>query len=144
MATLDKHKLLYVGFDPYKGVFDDGSGDYVFTNHERFCLAIAYHMLGAYSVDRKRIYLTGFSWGGRLTGEIVPKQPRLFNGGIAVGGCFITLTGGRIIPSYPYARQHTDMVLATGPGFSRNPRRAMPAYPERISKRQCPCSMRRC
>ncbi len=113
-ATLDKHKLIYVGFDPYNGVFNGGSEDMMFTNHERLVLAAVYHMFGHYAIDRKRVYLTGFSWGGRLTGEIVPREPRVFTGGIAVGGCFTTVTGGRIIPSYPYARRHVAMVCATG------------------------------
>jgi hypothetical protein len=30
------------------------------------------NMLGDFSIDSSRIYLAGFSWGGRLTGEIVP------------------------------------------------------------------------
>lgn len=112
VATLEKHHLLYVGFDPYNGIFYDGSPDYFFTNHERLCLAAAYHMFGAYNVDRTRVYLTGFSWGGRLAGEIVPKQPRVFTGGLAVAGCFVS--GERIIPSYRYARKNTVMILDTG------------------------------
>lgn len=114
VASIDKHRLIYVGFDPYNGVFENGSGKYMDTNHERLCLAVAYAMFSSYSIDRGRVYLTGFSWGGRLTGEIVPKQPRIFTGGIAAGGCFTTLTGGRIIPSMPYARRNTVMVLDTG------------------------------
>lgn len=112
IETLKKHHLIYVGFDPYNGLFENGSSGYLDTNHERFCLAVAYHMFGAYNIDRRRVYLTGFSWGGRLTGEIVPKQPNVFTGGIAVGGCFIT--GNRVIPSLRYAQAHTSMVLATG------------------------------
>jgi ankyrin repeat protein len=112
LGTLEKHKLIYVGFDPYNGIFNAGSKDYFLTDHERLCLAAVHYIFGHYAVDRKRVYLTGFSWGGRLTGEIVPKQPRVFTGGIAVGGCFIS--GERIIPSYPYARTHAAMVLATG------------------------------
>jgi ankyrin repeat protein/pimeloyl-ACP methyl ester carboxylesterase len=110
--TLDDHHLLYVGFDPYNGIFYDSSADYMYTSHEGLVLAAVYHMLGAYNVDRNRIYLTGFSWGGRLTGEIVPRQPRIFTGGIAVGGCFTS--GARIIPSFPYASKRAVMVLATG------------------------------
>lgn len=111
-ATLEKHKLIYAGFDPYNGVFDGSSAEMMFTGHERLVLAMVFHMFGHYAVDRKRVYLTGFSWGGRLTGEIVPREPRVFTGGIAVGGCFTS--GARIIPSYPYARRHVTMVCATG------------------------------
>lgn len=112
VASIDRHQCLYVGFDPYNGVFENGSKEYFDTNHERFCLAVAYAMLGSYNIDRNRVYLCGFSWGGRLTGEIVPKQPRVFTGGIAVGGCFIT--GGRLMPGLPYARRRIAMVLDTG------------------------------
>jgi poly(3-hydroxybutyrate) depolymerase len=84
----------------------------MFDNHERLVLAAVYHMFGAYSVDRSRVYLTGFSWGGRLTGEIVPKEPRLFTGGIAVGGCFTSY--GRALWAHPAARKRAAMVLATG------------------------------
>jgi ankyrin repeat protein len=112
VATLNAHRLVYVGFDPYNGIFDDGSAEYMFTNHERLALAAVYHMFGAYNVDRRRVYLTGFSWGGRLTGEIVPRQPRVFTGGIAVGGCFTSSV--RIVNSYPYAKKRAAMVLATG------------------------------
>jgi ankyrin repeat protein len=110
LATLDSHRLLYVGFDPYNGVFEGSS--IIETSHERLALAAVYHMFGAYNVDRRRVYLTGFSWGGRLAGEIVPRQPRIFTGGIAVGGCFVS--GARVIPSYPFARRNAAMVLATG------------------------------
>jgi ankyrin repeat protein len=112
LDSLDKRHLIYVGFDPYNGVFENGSSEFRFTNHERLCLAAAYLIFQSYAIDRNRVYLMGFSWGGRLTGEIVPKEPRVFTGGLAVGGCFIT--HDRIIPSYPYARQNAAMVLDTG------------------------------
>jgi hypothetical protein len=112
VATLDAHDLLYVGFDPYNGIFEKGSSNFP-TNHERFVLAAVYHMFGAYNVDRHRVYLSGFSWGGRLTGEIVPKQPRIFTGGIAVGGCF-EINNGSCLWIHPEARKRATMVLATG------------------------------
>jgi predicted esterase len=112
LASLSSRRLIYVGFDPYNRVFEDGTNDdYRFTNHERFILAILYRMLGAYGLDRSRIYLAGFSWGGRLTGEIVPKWPLLFSGGIAVGGCFTS--GNRIVPSYRLARERATMVCVS-------------------------------
>jgi ankyrin repeat protein/pimeloyl-ACP methyl ester carboxylesterase len=112
LETLKTHRLLYVGFDPYNGIFYDASPEHSYTSHEELVLAAVYHMFGAYNVDRNRVYLCGFSWGGRLTGEIVPRQPRIFTGGIAVGGCFTS--GARIRPSYPFARERAAMVLNTG------------------------------
>ena len=112
LGSLSSRRLIYVGFDPYNGVYENAStADFASTNHERLVLAAVYRMLGAYSIDRRRIYLTGFSWGGRLTGEIVPKWPNLFSGGIAVCGCFITRQ--RLIPSYRYGRDRVTMVCAT-------------------------------
>ena len=111
-ATLEKRKFIYVGFDPYNGVFEDWSGENAYVNHELLCLAAAYHILGNYNIDRNRVYLAGFSWGGRLTGEIAPRWPTVFTGGIAVGGCFTS--PDRIFPSYRMARERVAMVLATG------------------------------
>jgi ankyrin repeat protein len=104
---LDKRKLIWVGFDPYNGIYEPFE-----DTHECLALAAVYNMLGYFRIDRSRIYMAGFSWGGRLTGEIVPKQPRIFTGGIAVGGCFTT--GQRITPAFRYAREHVRMVMVTG------------------------------
>jgi ankyrin repeat protein len=112
LATLEAHRLLYVGFDPYSGVDEAGSAPDFHTDYERYVLAAAYHMLGAYNVDRGRVYLAGFSKGGRLTGEIMPMHPRLFTGGLAVAGCFTT--GGRSLWVHPNAGKRAAMVLATG------------------------------
>ncbi len=106
-AVLDRRHVLWVGFDPYNGIFVPFE-----DNHETFSLAIVYNMLSYFNVDRSRIYMAGFSWGGRLTGEIVPKQARIFSGGIAIGGCFTT--GGRIAPALDYGRENVTMVMATG------------------------------
>jgi predicted esterase len=115
IASLSSRRLIYVGFDPYNRVYEDGSSDdYRVGNHERFILAILYHMLGAYGLDRSRIYLTGFSWGGRLTGQIVPFWPKFFTGGIAVGGCFTVPGGNLLCPSYRYARDRATMVCVSG------------------------------
>ena len=75
-------------------------------------LAIVFNMLSYFSIDMSRIYMAGFSWGGRLTGEIVPKWPRIFSGGIAIDGCFTTTN--RRIPSLEYGKKHISMVMATG------------------------------
>ena len=117
---LDKYDILWVGFDPYNGIFDGFE-----ETHEAFCLAIVYNMLGSFSVDRSRIYMAGFSWGGRLTGEIVPKHPRIFSGGIAIGGCFTT--SQRVVPGLEYGRDRVTMVMATG-DFDYNRRETYGGY----------------
>jgi ankyrin repeat protein len=120
VASLKKHRLIWVGFDPYFGnpgidpVFNGTELELLAKSHESYILAIVYEMLSHFTVDRSRVYLAGFSWGGRLTGEIVPQYPELFTGGIAAGGCFTT--GGRALytPSMDYARKRVSMVLFSG------------------------------
>ncbi len=105
--ALERHHLLWAGFDPYNGIFD-GFED----THEAFALAVVWDLLGRYALDRSRVYLAGFSWGGRLTGEIVPKQPQVFRGGIAIGGCFTK--SQRVTPALEWGRERITMVLVTG------------------------------
>jgi dienelactone hydrolase len=71
-------------------------------------------LLSRLPVDRKRVYLAGFSWGGRLAGEIVPRYPELFTGGIAAGGCFTTRGSALFSKAMDYARKRVSMVLSTG------------------------------
>jgi ankyrin repeat protein len=105
--TLDARHIIWVGFDPYNGIYEPFA-----DTHECFSLAIVYNMLKHFNIEQRRIYMAGFSWGGRLTGEIVPRQPRVFKGGIAVGGCFTT--GQRLVPALYYGRGHVTMVMAAG------------------------------
>ncbi len=104
---LDEKKIIWAGFDPYNGIYEEFKG-----THECFCLAIVYNLLGYYSLDRSRIYLAGFSWGGRLTGDIVTWRPGVFKGGIAVGGCFTSRFSGT--PSLGYGQSTIAMVMCTG------------------------------
>jgi predicted peptidase len=109
--------MIWVGFDPYNGVFENGSADLdtAAANHERFILSIAAYMLAAYTIDRRHVYLGGFSWGGRVTGEVVPRRAGLFTGGIAVAGCFTAHgAAARLVDALWYGRDHVVMVLATG------------------------------
>jgi len=105
--VLDKLNLIWVAFDPYNGIYEPFE-----DTHECLCLAIVYNMLGYYSIDRSRVYAAGFSWGGRLVGEMVPKYAKVFKGGIAMGGCFTT--SGRLVPALRYGRGSIAMVMATG------------------------------
>lgn len=104
---LDAYNIIWVGFDPYNGLFVPFD-----RNHEIFSLAVVYNILGYYNIDRDRVYLAGFSWGGRLTGEIVPRQPHIFTGGLAIDGCFTT--GERLLPGLEYGKKNIAMVMATG------------------------------
>jgi pimeloyl-ACP methyl ester carboxylesterase len=120
LESIRKHHLIWVGFDPYFGnpgidpVFNGPSLESMAVSHESFILAIVNDLLSRFPVDRQRVYLAGFSWGGRLTGEIVPRYPELFTGGIAAGGCFTTKGSALYTPAMDYARQRVSMVLSTG------------------------------
>jgi hypothetical protein len=104
---LDRYNIIWVGFDPYNGIFVPFE-----HNHECLALAVVYNMFSYFNIDRSRVYLAGFSWGGRLTGEIVPRNPHIFKGGIAIDGCFTT--GQRLLPSLWYGQDEITMVFATG------------------------------
>ncbi|QKS29430.1 MAG: PHB depolymerase family esterase [Candidatus Accumulibacter similis] len=44
------------------------------------------HMLGAHSLDRRRIYVTGTSSGGAMTAVMLATHPELFAGGAVIAG----------------------------------------------------------
>jgi ankyrin repeat protein/predicted esterase len=75
-STLDRHHLIWVGFDPYNGL---GSAT------PAFCIAIVHNMLGYFSIDRSRIYIGGFSLGGQMTDQTVHIWPGVFKGMVYIG-----------------------------------------------------------
>ncbi|HTZ52983.1 MAG TPA: ankyrin repeat domain-containing protein [Spirochaetia bacterium] len=107
VKVLTAHHLLWVGFDPYNGIYVPFQ-----DTHESLALAAVYQMMRHFLIDPSRVYLAGFSWGGRQTGEIVPREPRFFKGGIAIGGFFTT--GDRLVPALSYGRRSVSMVAVTG------------------------------
>ncbi len=48
---------------------------------------MAYNMLEYFNIDPSRIYISGASWGGRLSGRIISRYPNVFKGAIASAGC---------------------------------------------------------
>ena len=101
--TLDKHHLIWVGFDPYKsprgGITE-------------FCLAIVYNMLGYYNIDQTRIYLGGYSLGGQLTESVLKTAAWLFDGAFFIN---ISFSGGRQSePEWVHSKHHLPIVYVEG------------------------------
>ena len=65
---------------------DKGGND--FTAQRRVLQALLAVQLAAknYKLDKQRIYVTGFSGGGRVTSMIAPLYPEAFTGSIFMGG----------------------------------------------------------
>ena len=81
---MEDHNIIWVGFNCYTIDYKPLSND---LRHDAFALAAVYNVAKYYSIDSERVYLSGMSWGGRLTGRIIVKYPHVFTGGIAMGGC---------------------------------------------------------
>ena len=100
--TLDRHRLIWVGFDPYNHVPDVTA----------FCLAIVYNMLGYFNIDQSRIYIGGFSLGGQLTSHVLRRQPWVFKGAFFINIGFSSLALKQ--PQLGYLRNHVPMVFVLG------------------------------
>jgi len=102
-ATLDKHNLIWVGFDPYK------SPRGVITE---FCLAIVYNMLGYYNIDQSRIYIGGYSLGGQLTEDVLKTHAWLFDGAFFIN---ISFSGDpESEPEWVHCKHHVPIVYVEG------------------------------
>ena len=102
-ATLDRHDLIWAGFDPYKGLEDANTA---------FCLAIVYNLLGCYNIDQSRIYVGGYSLGGQLTEDILKSHPWVFDGAFFIN---MSYTGG--LPSRPewyHVKNRLPVVIVEG------------------------------
>lgn len=85
--------------------------------HEVFYLAAVWAMMKHFSIDPQRVYLSGSSWGGRLTGRIISRYPNVFKGGIATCGCQIDNWDDekkQYLDCATYDQKHTTMVVTTG------------------------------
>ena len=102
--TLDRHELIWVGFDPYNGL------DY--GDNLTYCLAILYNMLGYFNIDRSRIYIGGFSLGGQMTEHVVQRFPWVFTGAF-----FLNIgydLGHSSNPEPYYVKHHIPIVYVEG------------------------------
>jgi ankyrin repeat protein len=114
--TLDSHNLIWAGVNCYSFKL----GDILREKHPHivFTLAMVYDLARHYRVDPSRIYLAGFSWGGRLTGRILYQYPNIFRGGIASGGCQVvnreSSDAEGMIDAFEMARRDTALVITAG------------------------------
>lgn len=91
-TALDDHKLIYVS------AFNSSNGR---VAYERMALALTglVNVLTQYNVDRSRIYVGGFSGGGRIASRLAAEYPEIFSGAIYVeGGDGV---GGEYVPVPP-------------------------------------------
>jgi ankyrin repeat protein len=122
VQVLERNKLIWAGFNCYR--IDRYKGKMTGTSpHENFYLAVVYNLLKQYTIDVNRIFMAGVSWGGRLTGRIVPRYPHVFKGGIAT--CGVQERFGavenrtapekerRLMDCYYAAREKTALVITT-------------------------------
>jgi len=102
--TLDRHDLIWVGFDPYNGL--DTGGNLTFY------LAIVYNMLGYSNIDRSRIYIGGFSLGGQMTETVFKSYPWVFSGAffIKIGNSL----GSPHRPETYFVERRTPIVYVEG------------------------------
>ncbi|MFN7940033.1 MAG: carboxypeptidase regulatory-like domain-containing protein [Thermoanaerobaculia bacterium] len=79
-AELARRKLLWVGANRAGNDRDLLA---------RFALAFdaAWNMARAYDIDARRVYLAGFSGGGRVASTVAPLFPEIFRGAIFLMGC---------------------------------------------------------
>jgi len=129
--TLDRHHIIWVGFDPYNGLANTNA-------NPAFCLAIVHNMLGYFSIDRSRIYIGGFSLGGQLTERVVRATPGVFKGMIYIN---INYNTGMTIDldskwndraSLYHSRQNVPMVIVEG-DYDYNRREAYKSYDTLLS-----------
>ncbi|MEK7414993.1 MAG: hypothetical protein AAB263_16890 [Planctomycetota bacterium] len=79
-ALLAKHKLIWVGATnvPNERAVPPRWG---------LALDAVWNMRKQYRIDPRRVYISGFSGGGRCASQVGPTWPELFSGGIYFCGC---------------------------------------------------------
>jgi len=77
--ALDQHRLIWIGAD------NSGNGR---PKWYRFALALdaVHNMLQLYEIDDQRIYVAGYSGGGRMTSGLALLYPETFAGGLSIYG----------------------------------------------------------
>lgn len=79
---LQQNNMIWIGAN--------NSGNRVAVSTRMFLALLAPRIAASdYSVDAERIYLSGFSGGGKTAGRLMAANPGLFRGGIYIGGAEI-------------------------------------------------------
>jgi len=135
-TVLANHKLLFVS--PYNAGNDRNLGNRPSGTVERFRLALdgSYNMRLRYRISPKRIYVSGFSGGGRVASMLGVAFSDVFTGTIAICGVNFYMTisaGGDQVwePSYKTqprylttAKMNGRFVLITGSSDVNRPQTA--------------------
>lgn len=98
---LRKKRLLWVGFDVMKKKVSAGN--------ELLALAATYEMQRIFNIDYERIYIAGFSHGGKIASSMVLNYPHIYKGAVLMGGAAIS----HLSPKFFYVRRNTPIVFAT-------------------------------
>ena len=105
---LSRHRLIWIGGD---GIGNERSA----SDRMRLTMDGMYNMLQRYSIDPERIYIGGFSGGGRISSKLAFLYPELFAGAFYMMGCnyyrdlSITVQGEQM--TIPGFSPHLDKAL---------------------------------
>lgn len=78
-GLLQQNNMIWIGAN--------NSGNRVVVGKRMFLAMLALRVAASkYAVDEERIYLSGFSGGGKTAGRLMAANPQLFSGGIYIGG----------------------------------------------------------
>ncbi|HUX21537.1 MAG TPA: ankyrin repeat domain-containing protein [Spirochaetia bacterium] len=105
--TLERHNLIWVGFDPYNGL--DNLPD---DANAAFCLGLLCNMLARFNIDHDRIYIGGFSLGGQLTSRVLRLEPQLFSGAFFINIGYDNYS--YFVPHWYYCKNNMPIVFVEG------------------------------
>jgi predicted esterase len=121
VKAVEGHQMIFVS--PLKA----GNSESPVGRRMPLALDAVYNLGGIYSIDPERIYISGFSGGGRLASRLAIAFPDIFTGGIFMCGCNYyrthELDGGRYWPPgislnsrslFNKARVNSRLVFLTG------------------------------
>jgi len=109
-SLLDEHNLIWIGAN--------GSG-----NRVRVARRVSLALLAAaladreYRIDSARVYVAGFSGGGRTASELAPEYAQLFRGAIYI--CGVNFWGGRKPAHLDQVRQNRYVFVTGSRDFNR-------------------------
>ena len=102
--VLDRHNMIWISADQ--------SGNKVSVVRRAIFALVALTVAGShYDIDNQRVYLSGFSGGGKVAGMVAAKYPQLFNGAIFNSG--INPLDNHSTPQFELFR-HNYYVFITG------------------------------
>jgi predicted esterase len=109
-GVLDRTGIIFVS------AARSGNDEKVLSRREPLALLAATNVLRRYDVDPRRVYIAGFSGGGRVALRLILGYPDLFRGAILNAGSDPIGSDGLPLPSAPLFEQfqHKPVVYVTG------------------------------